>query len=424
MRHSSVRQPPPDQLDLSNGYKWEDGRFQVQPVTYAPLAPAGRISTSATDAAKFMLAHLNDGQLGAARILKPETARLMHSPLFRPAPKAGAMCYGFCQEECNGQRVIGHGGDWPCFHSLMQLLPERRVGLFVAYNTNNTYATSAAASAPDRDVLFNAFMRRYFPVAEPPRSRASGDFARRANRLAGEYTNSNYSYTSFTKVAAALFRFQVAVNDDGTITVASGRGSRRFIEEEPLIYRELDGQRKLVFREDNTGNIEYAFFSDQPAFSLVRKRWYELHDMQMALLGGLAAVFSSALFFWPALAFTLRGRYSPEIKRNWRSGALSCLGWLLSGVSLGFVVGLTFVIADPNEITFGMWPALKVLFAVTQVSAVLAALAVFGCMIAWKNRYWRLSGRLHYTLVAMAGVVFVVWLYQWNLLNFGFRDLL
>src|SRR5262249_14917838 len=127
MRHSSVRQPPADQLppDLSKGYKWEDGRFQAQPVTYSPSAPAGRMSTSATDAAKFMLAHLHDGQLGAPRILKPETARLMHSPLFRPDPKAGAMCYGFCQQECNGQRIIGHGGDWPCFHSLMQLLPER-----------------------------------------------------------------------------------------------------------------------------------------------------------------------------------------------------------------------------------------------------------------------------------------------------------
>jgi hypothetical protein len=267
-------------------------------------------------------------------------------------------------------------------------------------------------------------MRRYFPVAESPRIRASGDFAGRAKRFAGEYTNANYSYTSFTKLSAALFGIQVAVNDDGTITVASGPVSRRFVEEEPLIYRELDGQRKLVFQEDKAGNIEYAFFSDQPAFSAVRKRWYELHDVQMELLGGISAVFSSALFFWPALAFTVRGRYSPEIKRNWRSGALSCLGWLLSGVSLGFVVGLTFVIADPNEITFGMWPALKALFAVTQVSAVLAALTVFGCMIAWKNGYWRLTGRLHYTLVAMAGVVFVVWLYQWNLLSFGFRDLL
>ena len=94
-------------------------------------------------------------------------------------------------------------------------------------------------------------------------------------------------------------------------------------------------------------------------------------------------------------------------------------GLLFSGVSLGFVVGLTFVIADPNEITFGMWPALKVLFAVTQVCAVFAALTVLGCLIAWKNRYWRVAGRLHYTLVALAGVGFTWFLYYWNLLTFG-----
>jgi CubicO group peptidase (beta-lactamase class C family) len=424
MRHTSVRQPAADRLppDLSKGYRWEDGRFQAQALTYAPMPPAGCMSASACDAAKFMLAHLHDGQLGAARILKPETARLMHSPLFRADPKAGAMCYGFCQQECNGERVIGHGGDWVGFHSLLQFLPERGVGLFVSYNGNNSYGVDA--SVPAREVLFNAFMRRYFPAADPPRTRAGGDFAGRARRLAGEYANANYSHTDFTKLAAALGGVRVAVNDDDTITVTSGTGSRRFVEVEPLVFRELDGQQRVVFQQDNTGNIAYVFFADQASRSAVRKRWYELHDLQMDLLGGLAAVFSSALLFWPALAFTVRGGYSPEIKRNWRSGALSCVAWLLSVVSLGFVTGLILLIADPNEISFGMWPALKVLLAVTQVCAVLAALTVLGCLMAWKNRYWRLSGRLHYTLVAAAGVVFVAWMYQWNLLTFGFRDLL
>jgi CubicO group peptidase (beta-lactamase class C family) len=423
MRHTSVRQPRADQLpaDLAKGYRWEDGRFKAQAVTYAPLPPAGCMSMSASDAAKFMLAHLHEGQLGTARILKPETARLMHAPLFRPDPKAGAMCYGFCQQECNGQRVIGHGGDWTCFHSLLQLLPERGVGLFVSYNANNSYGISA--SAPAREVLFNAFMRRYFPAADPPRVPASGDLAERAKRLAGEYANANYSHTSFTKLAAALGGLRVAVNDDGTITVTSGAGPRRFVEVEPLVFRELDGQRKIVFQEDQTGYIAYAFFSDVPWLSAVRKRWYELEDVQMELLGGFAAVFGSALLFWPAIAFSVRGSNLPKIKRNRRSGMVSCLAWLFSVVSLGFVTGLFFLIADPNEISFGLWPALKVLLAVPQVVAVLAALTVLGCLLAWKNRYWRLSGRLHYTLVAVTGVVFVVWLYYWNLLTFGLHAL-
>jgi hypothetical protein len=51
-----------------------------------------------------------------------------------------------------------------------------------------------------------------------------------------------------------------------------------------------------------------------------------------------------------------------------------------------------------------------------QFCTVLVALTVLGCLIAWLAGYWRLGGRLHYTLVALAGVGFVWFLYHWNLL--------
>jgi hypothetical protein len=53
----------------------------------------------------------------------------------------------------------------------------------------------------------------------------------------------------------------------------------------------------------------------------------------------------------------------------------------------------------------------------------LTAITALACFIAWKNRYWRLTGRLHYTLVALAGIGFTSFLYNWNLLTFGFAGL-
>jgi len=61
---------------------------------------------------------------------------------------------------------------------------------------------------------------------------------------------------------------------------------------------------------------------------------------------------------------------------------------------------------------------------VTQICAVLAVLTVLGCLFAWKNRYWRLTGRVHYTLVALVGIGFIWFLYYWNLLTFGFEGIL
>src|SRR5262249_25773638 len=209
---------------------------------YIPSAPAGCISTTGADAGRFMIAHLNDGKLGNERILKAETARKMREPLFRHDPKVSAMCYGFMEQQRNGQRMVGHGGDTFWFHSLMQLIPDRRVGLFVSYNTNT--------SADSRELLLDAFLRRYFPVADPPRVKASTDFRERAKRLAGEYGLNLYSHTSAAKIAALMGVLNVKVNDDDTLSVGSPIGeSRRYVEIEPMVYRELDGSGKVVFHD-------------------------------------------------------------------------------------------------------------------------------------------------------------------------------
>jgi hypothetical protein len=135
------------------------------------------------------------------------------------------------------------------------------------------------------------------------------------------------------------------------------------------------------------------------------------------------AIFASAVLFWPAIAFSVRGLSSPRIYRTRFSGVLSCLAWVGSAVCLAFGGALAYVLKDPNDIVFGLTPLLKALMTVPQVCAILAGITVLGCLIAWLKRYWRITGRLHYTLVALAGVGFTWFLYYWNLLTFGFDGL-
>ncbi|HLN28622.1 MAG TPA: hypothetical protein VK395_12840 [Gemmataceae bacterium] len=115
---------------------------------------------------------------------------------------------------------------------------------------------------------------------------------------------------------------------------------------------------------------------------------------------------------------------SPRITRTWFSGLLSCLAWLLAALTIAFAASLAYVVRDPNEIAFGLPPLLRSLLVLPQFCAVLAALTFLGCMIAWKNHYWRISGRVHFTLVALAGLGFTWFLFYWKLLTFGFNGLL
>jgi CubicO group peptidase (beta-lactamase class C family) len=418
MNHTLVRQPAEDELpaDHSKGYKWADGRFEAKGFEYVPAAPAGCIGMSAGDAAKFMLAHLNDGQLGGARILKPETARRMREPLFRHGPKCPAMCYGFIEQTRHGQRIVGHDGDTILFHTLMALIPERRVGLFVSYNTDT--------SAGQRGALFESFLRRYFPQADPPRTEPTSGFRERAKRLEGEYGITRYSTATITKLAALMSVWRVSANGDDTITITAGDKPTRYVEVEPLVFRELDGPRTMVFQEDESGRVRHLFSGEFAPIASVRREWYERSELHGGVIAASLVVFLSALVFWPVIAFCLRGLETPTIKRSTFSTSLSWAGWLLSAVSLGWVIAVAVVCSDPTDaIAFGASPELNALLLVPQFIAALAGVTLLACLVAWVRGYWRLSGRLHYTLVALAGAGFTWFLYYWNLLPFGFQGI-
>jgi hypothetical protein len=210
------------------------------------------------------------------------------------------------------------------------------------------------------------------------------------------------------------------VNDDDTLTIGLGTTSSRYVEIEPYVFREQDGRRRVVFQEDKDGRVRYLFLADVAPVSAERRDWYERSVVHWGVLAGSLAIFATALFFWPVIAFSVRGLYSPKIMRTGFSAVLSMLGWLLSAVSLGLAaVLLVDVLVNQDEIVFGMTPTIKAVLALTPACAILAALAVLGCLIAWIRGYWRFTGRVHYTLVALAGVGFTWFLYYWNLLSFA-----
>lgn len=91
------------------------------------------MSASGMDMGRFIIAHIGDGALGEARILRPETARWMRERLVSFSPKINGMLHGFMEMNWNGEKIYGHGGDTNWFHSLTAMLPERRLGVFVAY---------------------------------------------------------------------------------------------------------------------------------------------------------------------------------------------------------------------------------------------------------------------------------------------------
>jgi hypothetical protein len=69
---------------------------------------------------------------------------------------------------------------------------------------------------------------------------------------------------------------------------------------------------------------------------------------------------------------------------------------------------------------FGVSPIYKIVLGLGVVSAVLTVGALIYGVLTWKNGYWGIATRAHYTLVTVAALAFVWFLNFWNLLGWRF----
>src|SRR3546814_21142629 len=101
---------------MSKGYsKASDG----EPKDYEliSLAPAGSLASTGADMARFMIAHLQNGAYGDARILREDTARMMHTTGQASIGPLTRQRLGFSETSVTSHRPIAHGGATQRFHT-------------------------------------------------------------------------------------------------------------------------------------------------------------------------------------------------------------------------------------------------------------------------------------------------------------------
>lgn len=138
MEQSTFEQPLPAELanQLVTPYRFVDGEYKAGKFEYMP-APAGAISSSALDMANFMRAFLNEGRFGEAKLLEAATVNEMLSQQFTYYPDLNGMTFGFIEGDTHGQRVLMHGGSTMLYNSILYLLPEEKLGIFITYSGGN-----------------------------------------------------------------------------------------------------------------------------------------------------------------------------------------------------------------------------------------------------------------------------------------------
>jgi CubicO group peptidase (beta-lactamase class C family) len=409
MQHTTVRQPAEDQLpaDMSKGYAYSRGKYVKRGFEYVPPAPAGSMSASAGDMVKFLIMHLQNGTYEGQQILNEDTAKQMHSLLFTHDPRLEGMAYGFMRQRFGDELIVEHGGDTEAFHSFFVMVPERKFGFFVSYNT------TTAGSA--RNTLFHALMERYFPPAVETPVKSTADFSSRAKRYPGQYGAIRHSYTTLAKIGSLFSVANASVDDDELVLSFNGDLTVRFVEIEPRLFKEVDGQRMAAFADDGESPSQYLYLSGSPV-AWERLKWFQTPAFTLGLLIVCVGVFLSAVIGWPLAAFIGR-HHDPLTPRTTGSKFASWLGWFTCVAALAILALSMIPFADSQQIAYGLPPLLKGLLMSTPVLAALVAGMLVCTVIAWWRGYWRASARWHYTTVLMAGLAFVWFLREWNLLG-------
>lgn len=415
MQRTTFVQPLPENLKplMSNGYK--KASEKVQPFEFVEAYPAGSVSTTAKDMCNFMIAHLQNGRFGDKQILKPETAKQMHSRLYGTDDRLNAMAYGFYEESRNGKRIIGHGGDTVFFHSDLHLILDENVGFFVSYNSAGQGETSP------RTILFEAFLDRYFPFTPPAGEKAEHAMAD-AKEIAGFYKGSRRFDSSFLTLTTPLGEPRVIANADTTISVEPLKGPngelKKFEEIAPFLYREVHGQDHIGFKKDAGGRWQFQL--DYPFFIFQKVGLFENKFFNIGLLGFGLGVVGLTVLLWPVAAI-VRKHYGKPLDYPPPGGRFRLFTRIVCILFVVFYGGWFSVLSlsdDPNGIN-GLPPWIIAFGILGVICAVGTVLVWLNAVRSVRNPSRWIWTKLHDLILALACLGLVWFAFTWNLMNFN-----
>jgi len=417
MARSTLRQPLPENLapDMATGYNYTNGQYVAGGFVYNQAYPSGSLTAPAIDMARFMIAHLQNGELDGQRILQEDTALQMHSQLYTADPRLnGGMAHGFFESTVNGQRILWHGGNLITFGSGLYLIPEQNVGLFISTN-------STGGAAVIRTII-DAFLDRYYPVPGPPDPQSAAGFAERIAPYLGEYTAARGNFTSFGKMKDLPMSAHASLDSDGILMFFGSR----FAEVEPGLLQEIDDPDIRIVYQIGPDRRLYltgvaGVISDP--FSHFRTPWYGARNLHLLLFLSSTLLFLGALVAWPIGFFTGRRKGSPAFQSaslparlaRW-AAALFGLLWLASLLGIASIFADIIPAFGYPRLYFEIPPMLNIVLALSFVQGGLALAILVFAVLAWVRCYWTLGGRIFYSLLALFALLLTWSLTYWNLL--------
>ncbi len=381
MRHSSFRQPLPEPLAAGMAQGYEVATGKPQGYELINLAPAGSLAATGADMARFMIAHLQNGAYGEARILSEETAKKMHGTPLTIIPNVNRMALGFYETDTNGRRIISHGGDTQYFHSDLHLFLDDGVGYFISFNAGGKEGAVGAI----REAFYRSFADRYFPGPATEGEVDEETAKAHAAEIAGSYISSRRPERNFISVLNLLQPLKVLVNEDGTISVPlltdlNGEPTK-WREVAPYVWREVDGKSRLAAEVKDGKVTRFAPEWISPFMYMERSSGAKGAGWLMPATVLALAALTLTVLLWP-VATLVRRHYRKPLPFAGREA--KAYRWARIG-------------ALATVAAFGAW--------IGTINAMFADLKLLSSWLDW----WVVTMHVLGTLAVFAGLALAVW---------------
>lgn len=404
MDRSTFEQPPPPDLAgrLATAYTYSAGKYVPQKFEIVNGAPAGALSTTATDMLRFYRAYLNGGQLNGARILKEETVRRMREPSFRHHPRANGFAHGFFELGHGEVKIFGHGGDTIFFHSISGYLPEEDFAYFISTNS----ASGMRLTLKLQDQMFDEF----FPVPTGGELAAEAGLNPDLEEYTGTFAINRRSESDPTQIMGAVTLVSPKISEDGEglhISSILDPEGGVYVPVEKDIFQQKDGRMRIVFLRDDQGKVQSLYVHDFPAFLFSRPPWIETPSVSITVLILGLLFFLTGSIAPPTGLLTLIPRLRPKN----RGPSVRLAQWSGRAYLLLFILEAVLVASLGNFIFVPIGPAHAIPLYLAAAAVVLVLLSA---VQSWRKKFFRLPGRLHYSAFALSQALLIAFLGYWG----------
>jgi hypothetical protein len=164
--------------------------------------------------------------------------------------------------------------------------------------------------------------------------------------------------------------------------------------------------------------------TDFPVFVFQRAPWYENSAWNLPLIVCAIVVLVLTLILWPVTAL-LRRHYGQKLTLSTPQKRIRLLVRLACLLDLLFVVGLVAFFSIAEKDIGLLSPRFNVLLRFIEILGWLGVLgtlaALYGALQSWRQQGRWLWSKLGDTLIALACIAFVWFVFTWNMLPWSLR---